>query len=212
MPGLTAEQPFSSDPESEAARRGAEGPFAERVVRFEPGAGAGFGADAMPWVVLGGPRGEGAARGSVDVVSLGTGGSIVLAFEARPIVDGPGPDLVIFENAFRYGGSRTYGEFGAVSVSDDGARWVAFACDAGTGRGCAGAAPVYANIERNALTCTDPAVAGGDAFDLAAAGLARARYVRIDDAATFPAPAAGGDGKAGFDLDAVAAVHRAAAP
>lgn len=163
----------------------------------------------MPWVVLGGARGEGETRGSTDVVSLGTGGSIELAFEIRPIVDGPGPDFIVFENAFRYGGARTFAEFGSVSVSDDGVRWVAFACDATTGRGCAGASPVYAHVERNDLACTDPAVAGGDAFDLALVGVARARFVRIDDVATYPGAAGGGDGKAGFDLDAVAAIHLA---
>jgi hypothetical protein len=210
LAGLTAQQPFSSDPESEALRRRSEGPFVERVVQFSPGTGAGFGADAMPWVVLGGPRGEGETRGSVDVVSLGTGGAIELAFDRRPIVDGPGPDFIVFENAFRYGGARTFAEFGAVSVSDDGVRWVAFPCDATTGRGCAGASPVYASVGRNDLACTDPAAAGGDAFDLSSVGLARVRFVRIDDLATYPAAASGGDGKAGFDLDAIAAIHLAA--
>jgi hypothetical protein len=209
LAGLTAEQPFSSDPQSEALRRRGEGPFVERVVRFEPGAGAGFGGEAMPWVVLGGPRGEGDARGSIDVISLGTRGSIELAFESRPIVDGAGADFLVFENAFRYGAARTFAEFGLVSVSDDGVHWHAFPCDTATGRGCAGARPVYANVESNELACTDPAVAGGDAFDLVTVGLTQARFVRIEDAATYPAAPSGGDGKAGFDLDAIAAIHLA---
>jgi hypothetical protein len=209
LAGLTAEQPFSSDPQSEALRRRGEGPFVERVVRFEPGAGAGFGAEAMPWVVLGGPRGEGDARGSIDVVSLGTRGSIDLAFEGRAVIDGPGADFIVFENAFRYGGARTFAEYGVVSVSEDGVRWNTFPCDVATGRGCAGASPVYANVDRNALVCTDPAAAGGDAFDLASVGLGRVRFVRIEDAATYPAAPSGGDGKAGFDLDAIAAIHLA---
>jgi hypothetical protein len=211
-PGSIAAPPTAADPRAEAERRLREGPFADRVVRFEAGVGAGFGADAMPWVVFGGPRGEGETRGSTDVVSLGTGGSIVLAFDARPIVDGPGDDLIVFENAFRFGAGRVYAELGAVSVSDDGVRWFAFPCDAETGAGCAGKTPVRANVETNTLACTIPREAGGDAFDLASLGISRARFVRVDDAATFPASSGQGDGKAGFDLDAIVAIHTTTAP
>jgi len=203
--------PALSPDDQVAARRG-EGPFVERVVSFTPGAGAGFGSESMPWVVLGGPRGEGALRGSTDVVSLGAGGSIVLAFDALPIVDGEGADFTVFENAFRYGPgqSRTYAEFAQVFVSDDGATWLPFPCDRVSGAGCAGRLPVYANVEANALSCLEPLVSGGDVFDLADVGLRTARFLRIEDRETF-APV-DGDGKAGFDLDAVAAIHRAAAP
>lgn len=206
-------QPFASDPEGEATRRGLEGAFAARVVRFQPGEGAGFGAAAMPWVVLGGPRGAGDARGSIDVVSLGTGGVLELAFGKTVIVDAPGPDFVVFENAFRFGaGGRTYAEFGLVSVSEDGVRWVDLPCNAATGEGCAGRTPVFANVESNTLACTDPAVAGGDAFDLAATGLARVRFVRVTDRGTYPASSATSDGKGGFDLDAIAVIHGAIDP
>lgn len=204
-------QPFASDPAGETTRRSLEGPFATSVVRFEPGAGAGFGASAMPWVVLGGPRGAGDARGSIDVVSLGTGGVIELAFAPEAIVDSAGPDFLVFENAFRFGGGRSYAEFGRVSVSDDGVRWVTFPCNDATGEGCAGRTPVFANVETNELRCTDPTQAGGDAFDLAAVGLTRARYVRIEDRATYPASSDASDGKAGFDLDAIAVIHGASA-
>ncbi len=206
-------QPFAADPQGEATRRGLEGAFAASVVRFEPGEGAGFGAAAMPWVVLGGPRGAGDARGSIDVVSLGTGGVIELAFGKTAIVDAPGPDFIVFENAFRFGaGGRTYAEFGRVSVSDDGVRWVDLPCNAATGEGCAGRAPVFANVETNTLACTDPALAGGDAFDLEASGLARARFVRVTDLGTYPASSATSDGKGGFDLDAIAVIHGANDP
>jgi hypothetical protein len=50
---------------------------------------------------------------------------------------------------------------------------------------------------------TDPAAAGGDAFDLADIGVAHARFVRITDsgANTY-------DGETGgFDLDAIAVVN-----
>lgn len=205
-------QPIAADPAGEAERRSLEGPFATSVRAFVPGEGAGFGAAAMPWVVLGGPRGAGDARGSIDVVSLGTGGRIELAFGRTLIVDAPGPDFLVFENAFRFGGSRRYEEFGRVSVSEDGERWVDFPCNVGTGEGCAGRTPVFANVETNALACTDPSVAGGDAFDLAAVGLTRVRFLRITDEGTYPAAGGAGDGKAGFDLDAIAVVHGTSSP
>ncbi len=55
-------------------------PWADRAREFKPGSSAGFGAGAMPAVVLGGPDGGGLFEGSTDVVSLGDGGSIVIVF------------------------------------------------------------------------------------------------------------------------------------
>src|SRR5262249_55619727 len=74
-------------------------PFGEAVVSFTPGQGAGFGQNKMPGVVLGPPQGQGDSSGSTDVVSLGNGGEIVLETGVT-IVDGPGVDLIVFENAF----------------------------------------------------------------------------------------------------------------
>ena len=54
----------------------------------------------MPDIVLGPPVGGGALAGSLDVVSLGFSGEIVLCFEPNAIVDGPGADFIVFENAF----------------------------------------------------------------------------------------------------------------
>jgi hypothetical protein len=66
---------------------------------------------------------------------------------------------------------------------------------------CSGWQPVYANAETNDIDPTDPAVAGGDAFDLADIGVSRARFVRITDRADL-------DGQNGvYDLDAVAIVN-----
>ncbi len=47
--------------------------------------------------------------------------------------------------------------------------------------------------------------AGGDAFDLSDVGLSWARYVRIEAAGFIDGP--DGPDNAGFDLDALAAVH-----
>ncbi|MDC0713941.1 cell surface protein [Stigmatella sp. ncwal1] len=176
-------------------------PFADRVVSFQPGASAGFGQDLFPTVVLGPPRGEGSSAGSLDVLSLGRQGVIVLEFTDIAVVDGPGVDLIVFENAF-----VRFPETGVVAVSDDGVTWSEFPCDAtnraGGFPGCAGVKPVFSHPD-NGISPTDPAVAGGDGFDLAALGLSRARFVRIRDSGANGYSGTSG----GFDLDAVAVVN-----
>ena len=52
----------------------AQDPFADAVASFTPGTNAGFGADQLPQIVLGPPRGSGLLQGSFDVLSLGNGG------------------------------------------------------------------------------------------------------------------------------------------
>lgn len=186
----------------------ASDPFADAVVSFEPGPGAGFGADRLPDIVLGPPKGGGLQHGGFDVLSLGAGGSIVLKSDAA-ILDGPGPDFIVFENAFYAGGNPAapFAEPGEVAVSQDGTRFFVFPCASGNRAelypGCAGVHPVLANAELNAVDPTDPAAAGGDAFDLNELGLPWARFLRIRDLSD------GGTGtSAGFDLDAVSIVHQ----
>jgi predicted small lipoprotein YifL len=181
-------------------------PYADEVVSFQPGEGVSFGQDRFPAVVLGAPAGSGPDNGSLDVLSLGRGGRITLRFTDGAVVDGPGVDLLVFENAFSLPNGSTYAETGRVEVSDDNVTWHAFPCaanDAAGGYpGCAGVRPVLAN-PAHGVSATDPAVAGGDGFDLATLGLGRARYVRITDTgANFY-----GDTAGGFDLDAVAVVN-----
>ena len=177
-------------------------PFATRLVEFDATEGSDYNHELLPDVVLGPPGGP------LDVVSLGCGGSITLAFDGD-IVDGPGPDLIVFENPF----STDFPEAGRVSVSPDGELWDAFDCDPASLEGCAGKTPVQA-IAGSGMDATDPEVAGGDAFDLADLDLDAIRYVRIEDVsrtywetegADFCDP--GQNGKGGFDLDAIAAVH-----
>lgn len=178
-----------------------------RILRFEPGAGAGFGQDRMPDIVLGAPKGAGERQGSLDVLSLGIGGSIVVEMQ-REIVDGRGADFVVFENPFRYLGSNLpFAEPGFVALSEDGEHFVEFPCAAAQAPdypGCAGIKPVYANAERAEPDPRMPEQGGGDAFDLSSLGLTRARFLRIRDAALS---SDGGGGTAGFDLDAVVAIH-----
>jgi hypothetical protein len=197
--------------------------FVTGVVSFSPTDCTGFGAASLPGIVAGPPVGAGTERGSLDVVSLGSGGSIVVSFAPNAIVDGPGPDFVVFENPFWIGGSSSnvYAEPGEVSVSDDGSTWSTFPCtptvdpQAADGTGtdppygaCAGWHVVY-SAPQNGLSPFDPSVAGGDAFDLHDLGVAHARYVRIVDRTTEACPEAGAEKPTtnGFDLDAVAIVN-----
>jgi hypothetical protein len=184
-------------------------PYARSVESFAPGDGAGFNRSKLPDIALGPPRGAGSGEGGLDVVSLGSGGEIVLGFGERSIVDGPGPDLIVFENPFWPNGdaSQVFAELGEVSLSEDGESWLAFACDTeGDGQGhypgCAGVTPTLA-YDPVALVPLDPTQTGGDAFDLAELGLARARYVKLRDLATIEAAG----NTSGFDLDAVGIVN-----
>lgn len=181
------------------------GPFGREIVSFSPGEGAGFGQDRLPTVVLGPPMGSGSGAGSLDVLSLGAGGEIVLDLGA--FYDGPGLDLVVFENPFWVSGdpSMPFAELGEVSVSTDAASWRSFDCDMegdGAGRypGCAGWTPTMRFDP--SMRPLDPVVTGGDAFDLAELGLRSARYVRIRDLSRL-----GGAPSAGFDLDGVGVVY-----
>ncbi|MFO0722532.1 MAG: cell surface protein [Myxococcota bacterium] len=183
--------------------------YATRLIDYDPGEGGGFGADRLPGVVLGAPVGRGTNSGSTDVVSLGAGGAIVVGFDAE-LVDGPGLDFVVFENAFWASGdpSAPFTDLGAVALSTDAQSWHELACDLqGDGHGhypgCAGWNPVHI-YDAARVVPLDPELSGGDAFDLADFGLSRARFVRVRDLE--------GKGEApirGFDLDAVGLIHAA---
>jgi hypothetical protein len=183
--------------------------YATSLESFDAGGGAGYNQAKLPDIVLGPPKGKGTGTASLDVVSLGAGGEIVLGFGDFEIVDGPGPDLVVFENPFWPGGdaSMVFAELGEVSVSEDGKTWQAFACDSvGDGQGnfpgCAGVTPTLV-YDAATLVPLDPEKSGGDAFDLADLGLKRVRFVKIRDLQTQPI----GANTTGFDLDAVGAIH-----
>jgi len=174
--------------------------FVDAVVSYTPGDFAGFGQDRLPEVVYGPPDSPGGGGASTDVLTLGREGEIVVTFDLA-IVDGEGPDLLVFENPF-----TGWYETGYVAVSEDGETWREWPCDptdaAALYPGCAGVALVYASAD-NGVDPTDPATAGGDAFDLADLGLTRARYVRVRDSGANPYAGTSG----GFDLDAMAVVH-----
>ncbi len=171
------------------------GQFVHEVLEFQAGTNAGFGESSFPDVVLGAPDGGGELSGSLDVLSLGCGGIINLGFDP-PIADLEGPDLTVFENPF-----TGFTEYGVVSASADGETWQTWGCNTDTGVGCAGVNPVLAD-HRNGIDPTDPAVSGGDSFDLADVGLDGVTQVRIVDTGLNDC----GGSTGGFDLDAVAVV------
>ena len=177
-------------------------PFADAVVSVTLGDGGGHGETSLPNVLLGPPEGAGDGSGSTDVLSLGREGEVVLELIDLLVVDGPGVDLLVFENPF-----STWIETGYVAVSDDLVTWYEFPCDpedaAGGYPGCAGVHPVYSN-SGNGIDATDPELAGGDAFDLAELGVTSARYIRIRDCGVSPSY---GSPSGGFDLDAVAVIN-----
>lgn len=179
--------------------------FAAQVVTYSPGpgvtAGQGFGLTAR---VLGGPRGGGPTTGSLDVLTLGVRGAVTLGFNvngrARRIVNQPGPDFIVFENAFFIGGNplSSFSELAFVEVSTDGITFARFPNHAtnagpvgpGSGidptqvSGLAGVHAVLANIDSNTTDPFDPAAAGGDTFDLsdlAAAPIVLNGQVRLSD-------------------------------
>ncbi len=187
--------------------------FVTKVVSATYGDCAGFGLTSMPDIVEGPPVGEGSSAGSLDVVSLGFKGEIVLGFGDNGIVDGPGVDFIVFENAFWVGGdsARPVVDLADVSVSDDGMAWTPFPCTPGPGPqygSCAGWHPVY-SAPGNGISPVDPQHAGGDPYDLADLGLASARFVRIRDLGLTACPSdpAKKSTAVGFDLDAVAIVN-----
>jgi len=235
-----------------------EDPFADSAdVEFgalnEPG-----GVFTNPQALLGPPSGAGAGGGSLGACSLGYGGTAVCEFVDNIALDGPGPDLIVFENPFYFGSCEwndatqhaAWNETALVEVSQDGIEWFRFPCNyqpdnttcgiqpcanPSSFSGLAGIRPVYASVGdngslKNGIDPTDPATAGGDSFDLADVGLAWCRFVRLIDTGDInDAPGTeryddNGDlimdfgkvsvlgatpGCAGFDGDAIAAVHSA---
>jgi hypothetical protein len=201
VPGASSSSASSS---GDAAVTEEPSRFATRIASVTLGENSGHGRQGLPDIVLGPPKGAGEYQGSLETLSLGTGGSITLETGVA-MVDGPGPDFTVFENAFRVRGSTlAFMEPGAVSVSEDGVTFTAFPCDHQTRpyAGCAGRAPVLSTGEPDGPDPNDPDASGGDLFDLADIRVARARFIRIEDRSP-PAAAP----TAGFDLDAVVVLN-----
>lgn len=130
-----------------------------------------------------GARGGGPRRGGLDVFSLGLERGVddilVVGWSDRALVDGPGVDLVVFENPFDVSEGYRFLDPVVVEVSADGERFVAFphayladdpsawSGDAADWQGFAGLEPVLLHEEDNPVDPFDPEAAGGDGFDLA---------------------------------------------
>ncbi len=180
-------------------------PHATRVVDYSPGTGFGIFAEGQS---LGPPRGGGLTVGSLHVASLGVGGSLTLGFDVT-IMDGPGADIAVFENAFLdFTLAGAYSETAYVEVSTDGVVFARFPTSyagpagplspfgttpLGSYGGLAGRRPVLANADGNELDPRIPTEAGGSAYDLADLGrtaevvsgavdLDRIHFVRLVDA------------------------------
>ncbi len=155
--------------------------FATSVVSYQQGGTAGGGIFNQA-NVLGGPRGAGIHAGSLDVLSLGQGGNVVLGFSVT-LVDGPGEDFTVFENPFfsPIGTSNAFSEAAFVEVSSNGVDFARFpssyvgppapqsavgSLPAGTFSGLVGGLPVLANTSIGLGDPFDPTVSGGEAFDL----------------------------------------------
>jgi len=104
-------------------------PYIDRVVSVQ------FGESCDPLFtdtskVLGPPRAYDSLGlgGSVDVLNIGVGGSVVVEFKDNVIYDGEGVDFVVFENPFYIGGSfdRVFLEPAYVFVSSDGDNFTSF--------------------------------------------------------------------------------------
>jgi hypothetical protein len=180
--------------------------WADALVSFTPGTGAGFGQNYMPDNVLGPPDPSAsitpynASNAPQELLSLGHGGEIILHFKDNRIINGAGADFTVFENPFisLLDGS-VFMEAGIVAVSQDGSTWYEFPYDTTDMSGLAGVTPTDDNQNP-----TDPAVSGGDQFDLEDLGLEWAAYVKITDLGDiYQEGVWNGD----FDLDAVVAVH-----
>ena len=182
-------------------------PWADAVVMFDAGTGAGLGQNFFPDNVLGPPDPDPAMSAvnpsakPQELLSLGHGGEIVLEFTDNTITDGPGIDFTVFENAFYFNGdpSHPFIEAAIVAVSQDGEHWAEFPYDTTDFSGLAGVTPTKDN--QNPL---DPTVSGGDGFDLADVGLSFANFIKLTDLGDIKSE---GQWNGDFDLDAVVAVN-----
>jgi len=187
---------------------------ADSVISFSPGKGqnAGQTSEYFPLNVLGLPDTNATwdvpSSDPAQICCLGLGGTITLGFMKHPIIDKPGADFSVFENAFLMYRNKIFCEPARVEISRDNIHYYQYDYDTLYLSGCAGLTPT--NGKNNP---SDPSVSGGDHFDIGILGLDTVRYVRITDICNLilknkkhPSYSLA---LSGFDLDAVVAVHHA---
>ncbi|HET9480669.1 MAG TPA: hypothetical protein VFP98_02845 [Candidatus Polarisedimenticolia bacterium] len=114
--------------------------FADEVVAFQAvftPPENGLRVAELPGVVTGPPGDSFPVSGSTSTASLGRGGWILLKFTDNRIVDGPGPDFIVFENAFFRSfvpadpnqAYSVFAEPASVAVSEDGVTFFEFPYD-----------------------------------------------------------------------------------
>jgi len=155
--------------------------YADGYLSLVQGPGQGFGTVHN---MFGPPEGLGPGAGGLDVYSLGVGGEVVLILEPRAF-NGPGTDLVVYENPFvlDFTEWQVYAELLTVAVSSNGVDFARFPVDfegepgpyiQGSTqlpapvtyfKGFAGVLPVSASPP--GVTPFDIVAGGGDCFDLA---------------------------------------------
>lgn len=187
------------------------GVYIDTVISFKPGTGQsiGQGGEYFPENIFGPPSEIASynvpASSPEQVLSLGMGGEIIVSFKNHEIIDRPGVDFTIFENAFLNPASnRIFAEPGLVSVSYDGVNYLDFPIDSLTLESCAGTNPTYGTADP-----FNPDSSGGNSFDLADLGLEKVRFIKIKDITSILTPGHPYYDPilSGFDLDAVAAIN-----
>lgn len=183
----------------------------DTVIEFMPGGGPtlGRGPAFFPMNVLQGPAPEATdttpSVNGREICSIGLDGSIVLGLKQHVVVDGPGADIIIFENAFVGPRGKLFAEPGAISVSKDMITWYDFPFDSASLHGCAGVTPT------SGADPFDASVSGGDAFDLFDVGADSIRYIKIRDVTRIvsdnPKHQYYDPTLTGFDLDVVTTPH-----
>ena len=182
--------------------------WADSVILFAHGDGQWFGQDGFPSVVLGSPDTSATPTvPSLNVLSLGEFGFIVLRFRDSVVVDGPGDDLVIFENVFITSADSSdtsaFVEPAYVFLSKDGRFFFMYPFDTSDANpynwtGLAGIKPTNYGADT-----INPDVWMGDRFDISAVGLDTVRFVLIADAVDLcPSSLC-----SGFDLDAAGCIN-----
>ncbi len=140
-------------------------------------------------------------------MSLGQFGFIILQFRDNVVVDGPGDDLVIFENVFITSADSSdttaFVEPAYVFLSKDGRFFFMYPFDTSDSNpynwtGLAGIKPTNYGADTSS-----PDVWMGDRFDLSTVGLDTVRFVLIADASHLCSSSL----CSGFDLDAVGCIN-----
>lgn len=145
-----------------------------------------------------------------EIEAIGIGGEIIVGFKDRVLMNGPGVDFVIFENAFvNPVGNGIFAEPGIVSVSQNGIDYYEFPFNPASFEGLSGTAPTNGDNDP-----FNPEVSGGNKFDLDDVGLDHIKYIRIKDTTLLVKSLPQGHKfknpdflLTGFDLDAVVGIY-----